>query len=86
VPSIVLELVAGIIVGPRDLGIASATTPVEVFSTVGLACLLFLATALVAAGLVLVVVFPALAFSLVGKPEVEAAGETPELDIGLTPS
>ena len=43
VPSIVLELVAGIIVGPHGLGIASATTPVEVFSTVGLACLLFLA-------------------------------------------
>jgi Kef-type K+ transport system membrane component KefB len=43
VPSIVLELVAGIIVGPHALGIASATTPVEVFSTVGLACLLFLA-------------------------------------------
>jgi Kef-type K+ transport system membrane component KefB len=43
VPSIVLELVAGIIVGPHALGIASATAPVEVFSTVGLACLLFLA-------------------------------------------
>src|SRR5687768_11110062 len=43
VPAIVLELVAGIIVGPHGLGIASATTPVEVFSTVGLACLLFLA-------------------------------------------
>jgi Kef-type K+ transport system membrane component KefB len=43
VPSIVLELVAGIIVGPHGLGIASETTPVEVFSTVGLACLLFLA-------------------------------------------
>jgi Kef-type K+ transport system membrane component KefB len=43
------------------------------------------ATALVAAGLVSVVVFPALAFSLIGEPEVETAGETPELDIGLTP-
>src|SRR5436190_9152559 len=43
VPSIVLELVAGIVIGPHGLGIASATTPVEVFSTVGLACLLFLA-------------------------------------------
>ena len=43
VPSIVLELVAGIVVGPHGLGLASATTPVEVFSTVGLACLLFLA-------------------------------------------
>ena len=35
VPAIVLELVAGIIVGPHGLGIASATAPVEVFSTVG---------------------------------------------------
>ena len=43
VPSIVLELVGGIIVGPHGLDIASSTTPVEVFSTVGLACLLFLA-------------------------------------------
>jgi len=43
VPAIVLELVGGIIVGPHGLGIASSTTPVEVFSTVGLACLLFLA-------------------------------------------
>jgi Kef-type K+ transport system membrane component KefB len=43
VPAIVLELVGGIIVGPHGLGIASSTNPVEVFSTVGLACLLFLA-------------------------------------------
>jgi len=43
VPSIVLELVGGIIVGPHGLDIASSTTPVQVFSTVGLACLLFLA-------------------------------------------
>ncbi len=43
VPAIVLELVGGIIVGPHGLGIASETEPVEVFSTVGLACLLFLA-------------------------------------------
>jgi Kef-type K+ transport system membrane component KefB len=43
VPAIVLELVAGIVVGPHGLGLASATGPVEVFSTVGLACLLFLA-------------------------------------------
>ncbi len=43
VPSIVLEIVGGIIVGPHGLGIASPTEPVEVFSTVGLACLLFLA-------------------------------------------
>ncbi len=43
VPSIVLELVGGIIVGPHGIGIASSTGPVNVFSTVGLACLLFLA-------------------------------------------
>lgn len=43
VPAIVLELVGGIIVGPHGLGIASETEPVEVFATVGLACLLFLA-------------------------------------------
>jgi Kef-type K+ transport system membrane component KefB len=43
VPAIVLELVGGIIVGPHGLGIASSTEPVQVFSTVGLACLLFLA-------------------------------------------
>jgi Kef-type K+ transport system membrane component KefB len=43
VPAIVLELVGGIIVGPHGIDIASSTPPVEVFSTVGLACLLFLA-------------------------------------------
>ncbi len=43
VPAIVLELVGGIIVGPHGIEIASSTPPVEVFSTVGLACLLFLA-------------------------------------------
>jgi Kef-type K+ transport system membrane component KefB len=43
VPAIVLELVAGIIVGPHGLGLAESTGPVNVFSTVGLACLLFLA-------------------------------------------
>ncbi len=43
VPAIVLELVGGIIVGPHGIGIASSTGPVEVFATVGLACLLFLA-------------------------------------------
>src|SRR6266571_910872 len=43
VPAIVLELVGGIIVGPNGIEIASSTPPVEVFSTVGLACLLFLA-------------------------------------------
>jgi Kef-type K+ transport system membrane component KefB len=43
VPAIVLELVAGIIIGPHGLGLAESTGPVDVFSTVGLACLLFLA-------------------------------------------
>jgi Kef-type K+ transport system membrane component KefB len=43
VPAIVLELVAGIIVGPHGLGLAESNGPVNVFSTVGLACLLFLA-------------------------------------------
>jgi Kef-type K+ transport system membrane component KefB len=43
VPSIVLELVGGIVVGPHGLDLASSTEPVEVFSTIGLACLLFLA-------------------------------------------
>jgi Kef-type K+ transport system membrane component KefB len=43
VPAIVLELVGGIIVGPHGIGVASSTEPVQVFSTVGLACLLFLA-------------------------------------------
>jgi Kef-type K+ transport system membrane component KefB len=43
VPAIVLEIVAGIVVGPHGLGIAESSGPVNVFSTVGLACLLFLA-------------------------------------------
>jgi Kef-type K+ transport system membrane component KefB len=42
------------------------------------------ATALVAAGLVSVVIFPALAFGLIGEPEAEAAGETGELGVGLS--
>ena len=43
VPSVVLELVGGIIVGPHVLGIASATESVELFAQIGLAALLFLA-------------------------------------------
>jgi F0F1-type ATP synthase membrane subunit c/vacuolar-type H+-ATPase subunit K len=39
------------------------------------------ATALVGAGLITVMVFPAIAFALIGEQEVEAAGETPELEI-----
>jgi Kef-type K+ transport system membrane component KefB len=38
-------------------------------------------TALVGAGLITVMAFPAIAFALIGEPEVEAAGETPELDM-----
>lgn len=43
VPAIVLELVGGIIIGPPVLDIASSTASVELFSTIGLAALLFLA-------------------------------------------
>lgn len=43
VPAIVLELVLGIIVGPEVLDIAHSSDPVELFSTIGLAALLFLA-------------------------------------------
>jgi Kef-type K+ transport system membrane component KefB len=42
-PSVVLEIVAGIVVGPAVLGWVSVDEPVRVFSTVGLAYLLFLA-------------------------------------------
>jgi Kef-type K+ transport system membrane component KefB len=43
VPSIVLELVLGIIVGPQVLGLAHSSQAVNLFSTIGLAALLFLA-------------------------------------------
>jgi Kef-type K+ transport system membrane component KefB len=43
VPSIVLEIVAGILIGPAVLGWVHVDDPVRVFSTVGLAYLLFLA-------------------------------------------
>jgi Kef-type K+ transport system membrane component KefB len=42
-PSVVLEIIAGIVVGPALLGWVSVDEPVRVFSTVGLAYLLFLA-------------------------------------------
>jgi Kef-type K+ transport system membrane component KefB len=42
-PSVVLEIVAGIVVGPAVLGWVTVDDPVRVFSTVGLAYLLFLA-------------------------------------------
>src|SRR5438477_687255 len=43
VPAIVLELVMGIIVGPQVLDIAHSSQAVKLFSTIGLAALLFLA-------------------------------------------
>lgn len=43
VPAIVLELLLGIFVGPQVLDIAHSSAPVELFSTIGLAALLFLA-------------------------------------------
>jgi Kef-type K+ transport system membrane component KefB len=43
VPAIVLELVLGIVVGPEVLDIAHSSEPVELFSSIGLAALLFLA-------------------------------------------
>ena len=43
VPAVVLELVLGIVVGPQVLGIAHSSQSVQLFSTVGLAALLFLA-------------------------------------------
>jgi Kef-type K+ transport system membrane component KefB len=42
-PSVVVEIVAGIVVGPAVLGWVSVDEPVRVFATVGLAYLLFLA-------------------------------------------
>ena len=42
IPGLVLELVAGIVVGPSVLGIAELNAPVEVFSQVGLVVLLYL--------------------------------------------
>jgi Kef-type K+ transport system membrane component KefB len=42
-PSVVVEIVAGIVVGPAVLGWVSVDGPVRVFATVGLAYLLFLA-------------------------------------------
>src|SRR3954467_10981053 len=43
VPSIVVEIVLGIVIGPAVLGWGQVDDPVAVFSTVGLAYLLFLA-------------------------------------------
>src|SRR3712207_3575064 len=43
VPSPVLEIVAGIVIGPSVLGLVQVDAPVEVLALVGLAFLLFLA-------------------------------------------
>ena len=43
IPSVVVEIVAGIIVGPQVLGWADIDEPVRILSIVGLAVLLFLA-------------------------------------------
>jgi len=43
IPSVVLELVAGIVIGPAVLGWVHVDDPVRVLSIVGLAFLLFLA-------------------------------------------
>src|SRR5690242_14244668 len=43
VPSIVVEIVLGIVIGPAVLGWVQVDDPVAIFSTVGLAYLLFLA-------------------------------------------
>src|SRR3954469_17025850 len=42
-PSIVLEIVAGIVVGPSVLGWVTVDTTIQVISTIGLGFLLFLA-------------------------------------------
>ncbi len=43
VPAVVLELVAGIVVGPSGLGLVEVDAPVDVLALLGLAMLLFLA-------------------------------------------
>ena len=42
-PSVVLEIVAGIVVGPHGLGLVDVDLPVQIVSVLGLAFLLFLA-------------------------------------------
>jgi Kef-type K+ transport system membrane component KefB len=43
VPSVVVEIVAGIVIGPAVLGIVEVDAPLRFMSLLGLACLLFLA-------------------------------------------
>src|SRR5215204_3172910 len=42
-PSVVLEIVAGIVIGPAILGLVGVNLPLQVLSLLGLAFLLFLA-------------------------------------------
>src|SRR3712207_9446330 len=42
-PSVVLEIVAGIVIGPQVFGIAEVDEPVRILALIGLAFLLFLA-------------------------------------------
>jgi sodium/hydrogen exchanger family protein len=80
VPAVVLEIVAGIVVGPSGLGWVRIDLPIQILSLLGLAFLLFLAAleigllldkitpvtaaALVSAGLLSVVAFPPVALGL----------------------
>src|SRR6478609_645423 len=43
VPAVVLEIIAGVIVGPHGLGWVDIDLPIEIVSLIGLAFLLFLA-------------------------------------------
>ncbi len=43
IPAVVLEIVAGIVVGPSGLGWVEVDVPIEVLALIGLAFLLFLA-------------------------------------------
>ena len=43
IPSVVLEISAGIIIGPAVLGLVDVDLPLQVLALLGLACLLFLA-------------------------------------------
>ena len=69
VPAIVAEILAGIVIGPSLLGIASVDEPVEVLSQIGLVFLFFLAGLEIAfdrvAGRTLRLVFAAFALSFV---------------------
>lgn len=42
IPAVVVEIVAGVVLGPSVLGVVEADLPVQVVSTIGLAFLLFM--------------------------------------------